>query len=179
MKKVFLSLIMTSAIFVKAQEKIYATKTGIVDFVCESKAEKIEATNSQVSCKLSNKTGQLVLLMLIKGFKFENSTMQEHFNENYMESDKFPKAEFKGTITNLTTVNFAKDGKYSVNVDGSLTIHGVSKKINEKATITITKGKASLTGKMKINIKDYGIKGEYIGSTIASDAVLNVKCNLD
>jgi hypothetical protein len=180
MKKIITSICtLMLALSIQAQEKVYSTKTGVIDFLCESKAEKIEATNSQVTCKLASKSGQLVLLMLIKGFKFENSTMEEHFNENYMETAKFPKSEFKGSITNITAVNFSKEGTYNVAVEGNLTIHGVSKKINEKATITVKNGKAMLTGKLKIKIKDFGVKGDYIGSTISNDAVLSVKCNLD
>ncbi len=180
MKKVLLILLSVATIsFASAQEKVYATKSGVVKFVSNSPLEKIEATNSQATCKLASKSGQVVFLMLIKGFKFDNSLMEDHFNENYMESTKFPKAEFKGTISNIASVDFTKDGSYNVTADGNLTIHGVTKKITAKGTIVVKAGKVSLNSSFKIKVKEYGIKGEYIGDKIANEVETTVACKLD
>ena len=180
MKKIIIVLVCVISILkTTAQDKVYATKSGIVKFFSNSPLEKIEAVNSQTTCKLASKNGQLVFLMLIKGFKFDNSLMQDHFNENYMESTKFPKADFKGTITNISTINFAKDGSYPITVDGILTIHGTSKKIIEKGTIEIKAGKVSIKSIFKLKVKDYGIKGEYIGDKIANEIEITVACKLD
>lgn len=180
MKKIIIVLVCVISILkTTAQDKVYATKSGIVKFFSNSPLEKIEAVNSQTTCKLASKNGQLVFLMLIKGFKFDNSLMQDHFNENYMESTKFPKADFKGTITNISTINFAKDGSYPITVDGILTIHGTSKKIIEKGTIEIKAGKVSIKSIFKLKVKDYGIKGEYIGDKIANEIEITIACKLD
>ena len=164
-----------------AQEKTYSTKSGVIKFFSNAPLEKIEAVNSQVICKLSNKTGQMGFAMLIKGFKFDNSLMQDHFNENYMESSKpkLDKADFKGTITNIAAVNFAKDGSYPVVVDGNLTIHGVTKKVSEKGTIEVSAAKVSIKSIFKLNIEEYGIKGKYIGEKIAKEVEITIACKLD
>jgi polyisoprenoid-binding protein YceI len=102
--------------------------------------------------------------------------MEDHFNENYMESTKFPKADFKGYILNIKEVNFAKDGVYPITVEGALTIHGVSQKVSTKGSLTIQQGKPSIEGGFNIKIKEYGITGLYIGEKIASEAVIKVNC---
>lgn len=179
MKKFLLSISVVAMLSATAQEKVYSTKSGIVKFFSNSPLEKIEAVNSQTTCKLSDKSGQLGFLMLIKGFKFDNSLMQDHFNENYMESSKFPKADFKGVVTNIASVNFTKDGNYPVTVDGSLTIHGVTKKITEKGFVEIKGGKVSLKSTFGVKIKEYGITGKYIGEKIANEVEVTVACKLD
>jgi len=82
----------------------------------------------------------MVFQALIKSFHFDRALMEEHFNENYMESDKFPKSSFKGKITNLSSVDFSKNGTYSVIVEGDLTIHNVTNKISTKGTIEVITG---------------------------------------
>jgi polyisoprenoid-binding protein YceI len=83
-----------------------------------------------------------------------------------MESDKFPKAEFKGTITNVATVNFAKDGAYPVMVTGNLTIKGITKPVSAAGLIVIEKGKVNTKSTFKIKLKDYGFAGKDIGTVI-------------
>jgi polyisoprenoid-binding protein YceI len=83
--------------------------------------------------------------------------MEEHFNENYMESDKFPKSVFKGKITNLSSVDFSKNGTYDVTVEGDLTIHDVTNKISTKGTIEVLTGGINASSKFKIVPEDYKI----------------------
>ncbi|MFM1930057.1 MAG: hypothetical protein RL387_1385 [Bacteroidota bacterium] len=157
-------------------QKVYATKTGQVFFNATGGIEKIAAVNNQVDSKFVDATGQIVLAVLVKGFKFENQLMEDHFNENYMESTKFPKADFKGYIKNIKEVNFAKDGSYPVTIEGALTIHGVSKQVSTKGSMLLQAGKPTLVGEFSIQIKDYGVKGLYIGDKIAADAKIKVNC---
>ena len=101
MKNLFtLGLILfTVALF--AQDKVI-TKNGNINFEASVPAfEEIKAKNENVTCILNTKTGEIASLALIKGFRFKIALMEEHFNENYMESDKYPKATFKGTIINF------------------------------------------------------------------------------
>ena len=84
--------------------------------------------------------------------------MQEHFNENYMESDKLPKSSFKGKITNPGKIDFKKDGIYPAEVDGDLTIHGVTKTISSTGTIEIKAGIITAKAKFTVSPKDYNIK---------------------
>ncbi len=93
----------------------------------------------------------------VKGFHFSKPLMEEHFNENYMESEKFPKSTFKGQIVDFSNVNFAKDGTYSVAVKGDLTIHGVSKNVTVSGNIIIENGIVSSNSKFIITLADYNI----------------------
>jgi polyisoprenoid-binding protein YceI len=102
--------------------------------------------------------------------------MEDHFNENYMESTQFPKADFKGYITNIKEINFSKDGAYPIQVEGTLTIHGIAQKTTTKGKLTLSQGKPTLEGEFNIKIKDYGISGMYIGDKIANVAVIKLNC---
>jgi len=176
-----LSILILIAVFlgitpsVNAQ-KVFATKSGQIYFNATGALVKIAAVNNQVDSKFVDATGQIIFGVLIKGFKFENQLMEDHFNENYMESTQFPKADFKGYITNIKEINFSKDGAYPIQVDGTLTIHGVAQKTSTKGTLTLAQGKPTLEGEFNIKIKDYGISGMYIGDKIANIAVIKLNC---
>ena len=147
----------TASFTVQAQK--YMTKNGNIKFYSETPIETIEATNNQVNAALDSQTGDLVFKVLIKSFQFEKALMQEHFNENYMESDKFPNSTFVGKVTNLTAVDFSKEGSYEATSEGDLTIDGVTKKISDKGTFTVKAGD-KIHGISKFNVKpaDYSIK---------------------
>jgi polyisoprenoid-binding protein YceI len=179
MNKLLLSVILAGATLTLHAQKIYSTKTGQIKFNASSPLEKVEAVNNQVDSKMIDKTGQIVFSVLIKSFKFENQLMEDHFNENYLESSKIPKADFKGFITNVSTVDFSKDGTYPVTFDGSLTIHGVSQKVSTNGSMVITGGKPTISGAFKIKIKDYRITGSYIGGKIANEAEISVNCKYE
>src|SRR4051812_6500282 len=114
-----ISLIFAITLFISslasAQEK-YFTRAGHISFHSETPVETILANNNQVTSILDAATGEMVFAVLIKGFEFEKALMQEHFNENYLESDKFPKAKFTGKILNFDKINLKKDGKHDVDV---------------------------------------------------------------
>lgn len=179
MKKITLMLCFSSICLSLFAQKIFSTKTGQIKFNASSPIEQIIGVNNQVDSKMIDKTGQIVFSVLIKSFKFENQLMEDHFNENYLESSKIPKADFKGFITNISAVDFSKEGKYEINLEGNLSIHGVSQKVSASGTMTIAGGRPSLAGNFKIKIKDYGISGMYIGDKIASEADITVKCQYE
>jgi hypothetical protein len=157
-------------------QKVFATKSGQIYFNATGALVKIAAVNNQVDSKFVDATGQIIFGVLIKGFKFENQLMEDHFNENYMESTQFPKADFKGYITNIKEINFSKDGAYPIQVEGTLTIHGIAQKTTTKGKLTLSQGKPTLEGEFNIKIKDYGISGMYIGDKIANVAVIKLNC---
>ncbi len=103
-------------------------------------------------------SGGLGFSVLMTSFKFEKALMQEHFNENYVESEKYPKSKFKGKITNLADINFKKDGEYTGKISGDLTIKDVTKKVTTACDFTIKDG--AITGKTTFNVKpqDYNIE---------------------
>jgi hypothetical protein len=137
--------------------QIYNTKTGVIHFVSDAKLEKNEATNKQVNSALSTATGEFGFKVLITAFEFEKALMQEHFNENYMESGKFPLSTFSGKVTNLKDINFSKDGVYDAVVEGDLTIHGVTNKVKETGTFEVKGGKIRGRATFTIKLKDYNI----------------------
>ncbi len=156
MKNLFAIAILLCAQLAFGQK--YFSKTGKISFFSEAALEKIEAHNTSASTVIDVSTGAIEWGVLIQGFKFEKALMQDHFNENYMESAKYPKAKFKGKIDNMTSVNFAKDGQYAVNVSGQLEIHGVLKPVSMPATITVKGGAVSAKGKLTIMVADYNIE---------------------
>ena len=89
-------------------QKIYSTKAATVRFIAVDDKD-IDATNTKVVSRLEA-NGKLSFIMLMKDFSFEMDLMQKHFNEEYVESDKFPRGLFNGQITNIKSVNFTKDG---------------------------------------------------------------------
>jgi polyisoprenoid-binding protein YceI len=143
--------------FSQAQDK-YFTRNGKVNFVSDAPLEKIPATNTQGTSVFVTQTGQFEFAVLMKAFEFEKALMQEHFNENYAESDKFPKAGFKGVITNITTVNLLKDGVYPITVKGKFTMHGVTNDKTIEGTIEVKDGKVVGKSNFEVNINDYGIQ---------------------
>jgi polyisoprenoid-binding protein YceI len=156
-KRILFIALSVSPFFLQAQ-KTYSTKSASVKFFLHTVAEDAEAINKQVLCSLNDKTGQVSFAVLVKGLKFENSLMQEHFNDKeYMNSSKFPKSTFIGNITNIASVNFAKNGSYAVTAEGSLTMHGVPQKVKQTGTITIANGKVFLKSVFKIKPKTFGI----------------------
>ena len=152
---VVLFLLLTIAFAVNAQK--YMTKNGYIGFFSHTPMEDIKGDNNQVASVLDISTGDMVFQVLIKSFHFDRALMEEHFNENYMESDKFPKSTFKGKITNLPSVNFSKDGTYNVIVEGELTIRDVTNKISTKGTIEVIKGGINANSKFSISPEDYKI----------------------
>ena len=108
MNKIFLSICLLAIVNLSNAQQVFATKTGQIFFNATGGEVKIAAVNNQTDSKFVSTTGQIIFGVLIKGFKFENQLMEDHFNENYMESTQFPKADFKGYITNIKEINLAK-----------------------------------------------------------------------
>lgn len=154
----------------------YFTKTGKVTFLSSAPMEKIEARNGAVGVLLNTTSGDLRFSVLIKSFVFDKKLMQEHFNENYMDSDKYPKATFKGKVLGISKVNFSKNGKYPVKVTGSLTIHGVKKQVSESGYIQVKNGKPTLLSNLSVKLTDYKIK---IPSAVKDKVSKTVKIKVD
>lgn len=162
-----------------AQGKFY-TKTGKISFYSKAPLEEIEGKNKTVTAVIDSKTGAIQFAVQIKGFEFQKQLMQQHFNENYMESDKYPKAEFKGTITNNSEINYSKDGSYTAKVKGKLTIHGVTKDVETTGTVKVNGGKIDANSSFNVLISDYNIKIPSIVKDKVSNSIkITVDCNLE
>jgi len=156
----------------------YFTKEGHISFHSETKIETIEADNYKATSIFDSNTGDIEFKVLIKAFDFEKALMQEHFNENYMESDQFPKSIFKGKITNIADVDLTTDGTYEVNVVGDMTIHGVTNAVSTTGKMMVEAGKIKATSEFIIKPADYEIKiPTVVVDNIAEE--LTIKVDLD
>lgn len=151
-------------------QKNFGTRNGQILFQSPTD-EDVKATNNEVSSRLSD-NGTLSFSLLIKSFRFKMAEMQDHFNTEYMHSSQYPRADFKGTISNIKTVNFSKDGNYPVDVTGDLTLHGVTRKVSPKGNLTIKAGKPLAKASFTIIVKDFGIKAD----DVTEKVIITVNC---
>ena len=149
----------------------FSTKKGRIKFVSPTDAD-VSAINNEVSSKISA-TGDIRFSLLFKGFQFKYAEMQTHFNEEYVESEKYPRASFTGTIQNIKSIDLSKEGKYTAKVVGTLTMHGVTKPVQTSATLHISKGKIAATATMSINMSDFKIDA----SAVTEKVDLEINCN--
>jgi hypothetical protein len=158
-----MKLIWVFALVMSAQMGIsqkYFSKTGKVSFHSDAPIEKIEAHNTSASTVIDIASGAMEWAVLIQAFKFEKALMQEHFNENYLESSTYPKAKFKGKIDNLSSINFTKDGEYKATVSGDLEIHGVTKPVTAQGTFVVKNGAIAATSKFSVSVADFKINSK-------------------
>jgi hypothetical protein len=178
MKKTILIALAFFLVNSSFSQKRYFTKTGNVSFRAGTAVEDIDGFNKSTTCIFDAITGDLQLAILIKGFEFKSALMMEHFNENYMESDKFPKSTFKGKISNIEKVNFSKDGSYPVNVKGVLELHGVKKEVETTGLLKVTGETVVSTAEFEILLQDYDITiPSLVKDKIAKIAKIKVNCN--
>ena len=133
----------------------YMTKTGFIGFYSKTPLEDIRAENNQVYAVIDPASHHMAFAVLLKGFIFTKELMQVHFNENYVESDKFPKATFSGTCTG--DMDLSKDGIYQVVVKGDLSLHGVTKPLETTGQIEVKNGKITGSSAFKIKPEEYQI----------------------
>ncbi|AIZ63896.1 hypothetical protein PK28_09745 [Hymenobacter sp. DG25B] len=140
-----------------ASAQRYSTRTGTVSFFSVSIMEDIEAKTSQAAALLDMQTAQVAFAIPIRSFEFKRTLMQEHFNENYMESDRFPKATFKGRVTNLNVDQLHKGGAQRVAVEGDLTLHGITRKVQTTGSLEVASGRLLVHTLFSVAPADYGI----------------------
>ncbi len=178
MKKVLLFSAAFCFFAFAASAQKFGTRTGKVSFYSTASVEKIEAHNSSATSAIDAATGKIQMAVLVKGFLFDKALMQEHFNENYLESDKFPKATFDGTIANISSVNFKKDGTYPITIKGKLTMHGVTKDIQTTGTVYVKGGKVSAKASFDVKCEDYSIAiPSAVKDKIAKTTKIEVNCD--
>ena len=139
------------------QAQKYFTKEGNVSFYSKAPLEDIEAHNAKATGVLDMGNGNMEWAILIKAFKFEKALMQEHFNENYMESSKFPKATFKGQLLDYIPIDLTEDASYTFQLEGTLNIHGISKPVKTTTALEIQNGVMTGESELTIKVADYKI----------------------
>lgn len=152
------------------------SKNSHVVFTSSTPLEQIEAHNNQAVSILDPATGSLAYTLLIKSFEFRIALMQEHFNENYLESDKYPKATFKGSINDYGKIDYKNDRTYAITVTGDLTIHNVTKQVTMPATIEIKNGIVSAKATFIVKPADYNIS---IPSVVENKIAREVKVTVE
>jgi hypothetical protein len=179
MKKIIAAIVLFALAAGTQAQKFY-TKNGNIAFNSKASLETIAATSNQVTAIIVPATGDMQFSVLVKTFHFEKALMEEHFNETYLESDKYPKASFKGKIADISKVNFTKDGTYAVSVSGDLTMHNVTKKVTVPGSIIIKSGKISSLAEFTVTLADYKIDvPKVVRNNIAETVKVKVSCNYD
>ncbi len=179
MTKKSILLLLSALLFIISINKIIAqdkffTKSGSVSFFSYTLVEDIKADNNQVLSIINTGNGKIVIKMLMRSFHFKKALMQEHFNENYIESYKFPKAIFKGVIKNFSKL----EKKDVAKIEGILTIRGVSKKISTVAKITQSNRKIILKGKFKVRVADFDIRiPTVVSKNISKTIIISFELN--
>lgn len=136
----------------------YATRTGNIKFEASVPSfEEVAAENKTVSAALNTVNGDIAILALMKGFRFKVALMEEHFNESYAETDKYPKATFTGKIEGLDEDRLTTSGKGYV-IIGDLTLHGKTKKIADTAMVSKSGNTITVIGNFMVNPKDFNIE---------------------
>ena len=161
-----------------AQEK-YIDKNGIIIFEASEKLfEEVKATNESVTVILNTETNQIASLALMKGFHFKNSLMEEHFNENYVESEDYPKATFKGKFIDFNA-NDLNENSTEVSVEGVLELHGKQKQIYSKLIVQKIGNMVSMTGEFIVTPGDFDIKiPKIVRNKIAKEVIVKLNFKL-
>lgn len=145
----------------------YMDRAGHASFFSKAPLENIEAHTDQALCILDATSGEVATSLLMKTFRFQKALMQEHFNEKYVESDKYPKATFAGKITNMSDIDLERNGTYIANVQGEITIHGETKPLETQVELVVSDNTIQATSTFPLRVKDFKI-------TIPSLVVRNI-----
>ena len=154
MKKITLICLVALSANVNAQ--IYLGEKCNIKFFSEAKMENIDAENKVTKPVLNTKDGHFIVQTSHTGFLFKSALMQEHYNENYMESEKFPYAKIDGLIAEK--IDYGVDGTHNVSIVGKLSMHGVELPRTITGTIVIKGGVITVDSKFDVKVSDYKIK---------------------
>jgi hypothetical protein len=173
MKKTILFVLVAFAINSFGQKMISRTGEIKFDATVSDAIDNVSAVDNTATAILEKSSGDFVVQSMVKSFKFKLPLMQEHFNENYMESDKYPKTTFKGKIVKYDQ----KSGVYDV--EGDLTIHGVTNKVKTKMNVTSTDAKVTVSGSFTVSLKNYNLEVPALAKkTLSETAKISIKIDL-
>ncbi len=182
MKKLLVGLMLIIGFLSLNAQNKYFTKAAVISFdaTAKSSPETIAGKSTTGTSVIDATTGKMEFAVLVKSINFKKALMQEHFNENYVESSKFPKALFKGKIENIKDINFQKDGTYKANISGELTMHGVTKPIKTFSTIKVSGGKIMANSSITVSMDDYGIEvPSLVSDKVGKSASINIEANYE
>ncbi len=174
--RISITILFVVASFLGMAQNRFFTKNASISFYSKTSVENIEAINKKALVVIDMAANKIEFYVLIKGFEFEKALMQEHFNEDYLESDKYPKAIFKGSFDEpVPNINITENKTIPLKVSGSLTLHGITKTINTVAVIQVKNNVISASSNFKILLSDYNIKVPgIVGNNISKEIVIKV-----
>jgi polyisoprenoid-binding protein YceI len=181
MKRLTLLFILTALTSVSVLAQLKKTNSATVSFDASTSLDNLpKAENKTVYAEIDVKTGDLAFEATVKNFAFTNPGMQNHFNnKGWLNSDEFPLFTFSGKIADLSKINFAKNGSYSVTVSGDLVIKNISKPVTTDATIIIKDGALSATSSFSIKLSEYNITNVSIDAgKVAKEPRITVSAEL-
>jgi len=155
MNKILLYVAFSLIVFNVGAQNRFFTKDAKINFNSSTSVEDIIAESNQATTFIDIEKNEVAFSVLTTSFKFRRALMEEHFNENYMESAKFPKAKFSGKIT--TQIDWKSEKQVIADVKGQLTMHGVTKDVAFKAKITPGKGKITAVAELKVTPEEFAI----------------------
>lgn len=178
MRKNFLVAILLLTVGSAIGQPLYVARNGNIQFFSATPIEDIKAVNKKVYSSLNTKDGVLQFLVMIDQFQFKRAAMQRHFNdEDYMHSEKYPRSEFKGTITNISAIDFSNNGTYTANVEGQLSMHGVTRTVKMNTSLIVNNGKITGTAKFPVRLEEYNIRvPKIVIKKIAEEVEVTVNC---
>lgn len=170
---IIIAFVMAQCVAIHAQK--YFTREGDITFLSNAPMEEISATNSKATSVFDASTGDIEWAVLISAFKFKKALMEEHFNENYMESTKHPKSVFKGKINDMSAIDLTTDGTYTTTVSGELEIRSIKQAITPEITFTIRNGKISGACQFTVAVADFDISiPKLVRENIAKEVEISV-----
>jgi predicted RNase H-related nuclease YkuK (DUF458 family) len=177
------TLIIVAAIvpMMSAAQERYGTRSGEVTFFSATPMENIDAVNHAVACVYDVTSATVEASMLMKAFEFKKEKMQADFNEDYVESDKFPKSVLNGKVTGFGTAHLKKQGSYKAKIDGDLTLHGVTQHVTLDAQIAVgASGALTVTSDFIVKPEDYKIAiPAVVRDHIAKEVQVKVRMDLN
>ena len=177
MKKLLFSLAVLFYVNCLSQDK-FITRNGMIQFNASTPLETINPVNNHVSCILDSKTGKIAFQLKMISFKFDKALMEEHFNEKYVESEKYPKSTYVGEIINWNELDFSKE-KQNIKSKGILTIHGVDKEVEVSGTINFLKNNIEIKSEFSIVVSDFDIQiPKLVRDKISKEVRVIVEMNL-
>lgn len=182
MKKILFLFLMTNLFTAGFAQDRFFTKKGQVTFdaTTQDSPEDISARHNTLVAVLDIKSGNIQFSTLMKAFVFKKALMEEHFNENYVESEKYPKCEFKGSIVNNAIINYSKDGTYPAKVKGIMNLHGVSKEMEASGSVIVSAGVPQLMSTFSVLLSDFKISvPSVVSDKVSKKARISIDCTLE
>ena len=173
LKYLLLTILIGSMLSSSAQK--FITKTGVIEINSRTPVYTIKGVNNKVASILDTEIGEVFASTLIRSFQFEEALVEERFNENYLEPDKYPNSTFQGKITDYKKIDFSKNGSYDITIEGKLTIHGVTNYIKERGKLIIKDGIITTNTEVTISLKAFKIKVE--DAYQLDDVLLKIRFN--